>query len=54
MFDRLPPNTVVALYRIVQEAINNAVRHAQAHAIKLRLGNRQGFARSSSRTTAWA
>ena len=45
MFDRLPPNTVVALYRIVQEAINNVVRHAQARRIKVRLGSQEGVAR---------
>ncbi len=38
VFDRLPPNTVVALYRIVQEAINNVVRHAQARKIRVSLG----------------
>jgi signal transduction histidine kinase len=45
VFDRLPPNTVVALYRIVQEAINNVVRHAHAHRIRIRLGSHNGMAR---------
>jgi signal transduction histidine kinase len=36
-FDDMPPNTVVTLYRIVQEAINNTVRHANASKIEVRL-----------------
>lgn len=41
--DELPPNTVVAIYRIVQEAINNAIRHAEATRVRLVLSetNRQ-------------
>jgi signal transduction histidine kinase len=35
--EELPPNTVVSLYRIVQEAINNTVRHANASTIEVRL-----------------
>ncbi len=35
--DALPPNMVVALYRIAQEAINNAVRHANARTITVEL-----------------
>jgi signal transduction histidine kinase len=35
--EELPPNTVVSLYRIVQEAINNTVRHANAATIEVRL-----------------
>ncbi|MEO6608861.1 MAG: ATP-binding protein [Aestuariivirga sp.] len=35
--DDLPPNTTVALYRIVQEAINNTVRHANATKIEVRV-----------------
>ena len=35
--DDLPPSTVVAVYRIVQEAINNAIRHANAARIKVAL-----------------
>jgi len=45
IFDDLPPNTVVALYRIVQEAINNAVRHADARMIRVVLGSGAGGAR---------
>ena len=33
----LPANTLVALYRIVQEAINNTVRHANASNIEIQL-----------------
>jgi signal transduction histidine kinase len=44
VFDRLPPSTVVALYRIAQEAINNVVRHATARSIRVQLGSRQGWA----------
>ena len=40
--DALPPNTVVTLYRIVQEAINNTVRHAQATRMKVLLGRSAG------------
>ena len=35
--DALPVNTQVALYRIVQEAINNTVRHAHASRIAVQL-----------------
>lgn len=36
-FDRLDPKVSVALFRIAQEAVNNAVHHAGASAITLRL-----------------
>ena len=36
--DSLDPTVCVALFRITQEAINNAVRHAQASRIVVRLG----------------
>jgi signal transduction histidine kinase len=45
VFDKLPPSTVVALYRIAQEAINNVVRHASAGRIRVRLGSGSGWAR---------
>jgi len=45
VFDKLPPSTVVALYRIAQEAINNVVRHAGARRISVRLGSGDGWAR---------
>ena len=35
--EELPANTMVALYRIVQEAINNTVRHAQASTLEVHL-----------------
>ncbi len=42
--DSLDPTVSVALFRITQEAINNAVRHAQANRIVVRLGERNdGF-----------
>ena len=45
VIDMLPPNTVVALYRIVQEAVNNTVRHARAHSIRVLLGHHDGQVR---------
>ncbi|WP_275786033.1 GAF domain-containing sensor histidine kinase [Pararhizobium gei] len=39
--DSLDPTVCVALFRITQEAINNAVRHAQADRIVVRLGKQQ-------------
>ncbi|TBW40864.1 sensor histidine kinase [Siculibacillus lacustris] len=43
--DELPPATVVALYRIVQEAINNTLRHAGASRIEVRLTTEDDRAR---------
>jgi signal transduction histidine kinase len=40
--DELPPGKVVAIYRIVQEAINNAVSHANAKCITLELRDADG------------
>ena len=42
--DELPPGKVVAIYRIVQEAINNAVSHANARCITLELRDADGCA----------
>ena len=39
LIDQLDQTVRIALFRIVQEAINNAVRHAQAGAIEVRLRN---------------
>ena len=41
----LPGNTLVALYRIVQEAINNTIRHANASRIDVEIGRRDGSVR---------
>ncbi|TGD65254.1 sensor histidine kinase [Tabrizicola sp. WMC-M-20] len=41
-FDRLEPTVSVALYRIAQEAINNAVSHAEARRISVRLAATPG------------
>ncbi|MGH9533568.1 MAG: sensor histidine kinase [Terriglobales bacterium] len=38
----LPPGRAIHLYRIVQEAVNNATRHGQAKRIQLRLRAREG------------
>lgn len=40
--DELPPGMVVAVYRIVQEAINNAISHANAKCIMLELRDAAG------------
>jgi two-component system sensor histidine kinase DegS len=34
---RLPGAVETALYRIVQEAVNNAVKHAHAHSVRIEL-----------------
>jgi signal transduction histidine kinase len=39
LIDQLDQTVRIALFRIVQEAINNAVRHAQAGSIEVRLRN---------------
>ena len=41
--DDLPTNTTVALYRIVQEAINNTVRHANASKIEVRITQQEEY-----------
>ncbi len=40
--DELAPGKVVAIYRIVQEAINNAISHAEAQCITLELRDADG------------
>lgn len=35
--ERLSPDLEIALYRLVQESVNNIVRHAQAHVLELTL-----------------
>jgi len=37
--DRLPGRVEVALYRIVQEALNNVIKHASATSVEIRLRN---------------
>lgn len=41
----LPPPMETALFRIVQEAINNVIRHAQARSVRVRLGVEKGTVR---------
>lgn len=43
--DELPPNVLVSLYRIVQEAINNAVRHSHARDIGVTIERVEGTSR---------
>ena len=40
--DRLPPTTETAIYRIVQEATGNAVKHGSASRVDVRVGERAG------------
>jgi signal transduction histidine kinase len=40
---RLPPNIELVLYRVVQEALTNVARHAQAKTSKVRLSRRNGM-----------
>ncbi|MDR3376204.1 MAG: ATP-binding protein [Ancalomicrobiaceae bacterium] len=44
--DDLPQSTVVALYRIVQEAVNNALRHAEASRVEVRLSRESADGRT--------
>jgi signal transduction histidine kinase len=34
-FERLPPDLEIALYRVVQESVNNAIQHAQARNVEI-------------------
>ena len=47
--DRLPPVVETALYRIVQEALSNAARHAQATRVTVTLMHEDGQIRCSIR-----
>ena len=38
--ERLPPDVETALYRIVQEALTNVVKHARARAVSIVLGRK--------------
>jgi two-component system, NarL family, sensor histidine kinase DevS len=42
--DRLPPEAETALYRIVQEALTNVVKHADAHRVSITLVRKEGAA----------
>jgi signal transduction histidine kinase len=46
---RLAPAVETALYRVVQEALHNAVRHARAAAIEVRFGRGRGAVRLTVR-----
>jgi signal transduction histidine kinase len=39
--DRLPPEVELAAYRIAQEALNNAIQHAQAHHILVHVNHQE-------------
>ena len=43
LLDDLPTNITIALYRIVQEAINNTVRHAHASKIEVRITQKEEY-----------
>ena len=43
---RLPPEVETALYRVVQEALSNVARHAQAHTASVLLESRHGVVRA--------
>ncbi|TMQ63857.1 MAG: hypothetical protein E6K79_09475 [Candidatus Eisenbacteria bacterium] len=47
--ERLPPVVETTLYRIVQEALNNAARHAQASRVTITLLHEDGLVRCSIR-----
>lgn len=42
---RLPPSTAIALFRIAQEALNNAIKHAQASRVVIELREGAGSVR---------
>jgi signal transduction histidine kinase len=42
--DRLPPDAQLTLYRIVQEALNNATKHARASKVAITLQYRSDYA----------
>ncbi len=39
----LPPDAQIALYRIVQEALNNATKHSQASLVRITARREQGM-----------
>jgi signal transduction histidine kinase len=42
---RLPPDCEAALYRVVQEALHNVAKHAQAKTVNIQLGRETGLVR---------
>jgi signal transduction histidine kinase len=45
--ERLSPETETVLYRIMQEALTNAARHAQAHRVRIRLERKEATVTAS-------
>jgi signal transduction histidine kinase len=45
--ERLPPETETVLYRIMQEALTNAARHAQANRVRIRLERKEATVSAS-------
>lgn len=42
---RMPPQTEAAIYRVVQEALHNVAKHAQAHAVNIQMFRENGLLR---------
>jgi signal transduction histidine kinase len=43
---RLPPDLEIAVYRLVQEAVNNAIKHADASRIEIAIADGDGVLRA--------
>jgi signal transduction histidine kinase len=48
-FESIPPETAAHVYRIVQEGLNNAARHANARSVRVALGSEAPSAQGRSR-----